>query len=141
MAGGLFIDMAGATRRGTYGLERKRPVYVHVCCWRCRETKKGEMSDVFDRVCDVGTVCGWVEAGPYKNIGGWDTVLRYVSSTERNGYVWIQLCWWHRKREVSKKCGLTHLLVFFEVVYFFAATGEIWYLKLLFCCFWVELCV
>lgn len=68
-----------------------------------------------------------------KNTGCCDTVVRSVWSTEKR-YVWIQF-FGGIGRERSQKCEMTDRLVILKLLYFSAASGEIWFIRLAFSCF------
>lgn len=84
----------------------------------------------------MGRIVIWVAATMCcATVGARDTVMRYVQITEKEVRMDITFLV-AIESGGDNKCGMTEILVFFELLYFSAAGGKIWLIRCVFYCLW-----
>lgn len=83
--------------------------------------------------CGVGIKSRCVAERRYKNVGGYEIVVRSVYSTKEKLLMNIVLLMALEGRDV-RKCGMNDVFLFFEVLHLSYAGGKMWSIRRVFCC-------
>lgn len=83
--------------------------------------------------CGVGILSRWGAAGPYKNVGGCDTVVQFAEFAVEEGRTELSLLVAMQGGGV-RNSGMADVLVLFEVLFLSTAGKEMWLTGLWFRC-------
>lgn len=95
---------------------------------------------MFGVFCGVDSVSSWEADGPYKIMSGSFTAVRFALFADREVSMGmsVQVTLDDELLGDVEKCGLTDKFLFVEALSLWATGGEIWFIRLAICRFWVE---